>query len=251
MFCPKCGYRHGAKICPNCGFDDSTEPESKENDRHSNILMYTRHKLSINIMMCTIVAVPCLLVLCPVFFLAGESKIAGTLLKTAILIAIVGIALSVLLDLGNTRVENTSCNNQHKPDSKKINNTEKIFDGHIEFPSIKNNQNLYKVYNNVDICVITSRPPNYDDLKLGEKLTFEQEPTNPHDINAVAIYQNGKRLGYLYRGTGQDMTNDFLRRGDFVEGVLTYIKADEDTLKMDVAYYKKVKQPLCHQFKGS
>ena len=35
------------------------------------------------------------------------------------------------------------------------------------------------------------------DLKLGAPVTLKSEPENPHDPNAVAIYYEGTKLGYV------------------------------------------------------
>ena len=43
-------------------------------------------------------------------------------------------------------------------------------------------------------------------------LKIVPEPTNEYDKNAVALLWQGRRLGYLLRGSLQDMVNDWLRR---------------------------------------
>lgn len=43
-------------------------------------------------------------------------------------------------------------------------------------------------------------------------LEIVREPKNEYDKNAVALLWQERRLGYLYRGSLQDMTNDWLRR---------------------------------------
>lgn len=57
------------------------------------------------------------------------------------------------------------------------------------------------------------------DLQFDDLLTLKQEPENPYDSKAVAIYRGEDQLGYLYRGRLQDMANDWLDRGDPVYGL--------------------------------
>lgn len=108
------------------------------------------------------------------------------------------------------------------------------------FPSeLENGQRLYKVYKQVDICVISGQEPSFFTLKMGAKLVFMQEPANRYDSRAVAVYDENQKLGYLYRGVGQDMTNDFIDKGNVILARLTHIDRVNKILKMDVAYYYK------------
>ena len=45
----------------------------------------------------------------------------------------------------------------------------------------------------------------WEDMKLGDELTLTREPANPHDANAVAVYWNGQRLGYVPRRENSDV----------------------------------------------
>jgi len=38
---------------------------------------------------------------------------------------------------------------------------------------------------------------NLDDLSIGDKLDIVPQPENPYDPGALAVYRNGKQLGYL------------------------------------------------------
>ena len=131
----------------------------------------------------------------------------------------------------NTQKKSTSQNSQIA--IKKYYNMDDV-----KFPKGYDGQKLYKVYDEIDICVITNNRPDYTSLRIGGELSFKQEPENKFDDKAVAVYQDNKRIGYLYRGTGQDMTNDFINRGDIVTAVLTYIDSKNDILKMTIAYYR-------------
>ena len=108
------------------------------------------------------------------------------------------------------------------------------------FPTVlSNGQRLYKTYDRVEICVIRGREPNFSTLKIGDALLFRQEPSNPYDSKAIAIYDGTQQIGYIYRGIGQDMTNDFINRGDTVLALLREIDSRNKLLFMDTAYYRK------------
>jgi len=39
----------------------------------------------------------------------------------------------------------------------------------------------------------------WDELRVGDALTMEREPDNPHDANAVSVSWRGRKLGYVPR----------------------------------------------------
>jgi hypothetical protein len=47
-------------------------------------------------------------------------------------------------------------------------------------------------------------------LYPGAEIQFKQEPDNENDNRAVALYISGKQIGYMLRGTLQDMCNDYI-----------------------------------------
>jgi hypothetical protein len=51
----------------------------------------------------------------------------------------------------------------------------------------------------------------WDELKVGDVLTLTREPHNPHDANAVAVYWNGQRLGYIPRRENADVARQMDR----------------------------------------
>ena len=50
-------------------------------------------------------------------------------------------------------------------------------------------------------------------LKPGTPINLQTEPGNDYDPRAVALYISGHQIGYLLRGTHQDMANDYMRQG--------------------------------------
>lgn len=45
----------------------------------------------------------------------------------------------------------------------------------------------------------------WDDMKGGDALAPQREPSNPHDANTVIFFWNGQRLGYIPRREGSDV----------------------------------------------
>ncbi len=83
-----------------------------------------------------------------------------------------------------------------------------------------------------------------EDVKIGNRVIFIQEPTNPADDKAVMLMfvPQRRKFGYLYRGRMQDMVNDYINRGDKVVARLSYLQFKPYKLvKIDIAFYRKDK----------
>lgn len=82
----------------------------------------------------------------------------------------------------------------------------------------------------------------------GKAITFKQEPSNPHDKNAVAVYLENKKIGYVYRGKIQDMINDFIKRGDLILGYLNKYSITEKTATYKIGFYSPLTKFDSRQF---
>ena len=148
----------------------------------------------------------------------------------------VGVVFGILLILIAVKLFSTGLKSFSR---KKSNTPYKVNDG-IVFPKqLKNGQRLYKVYDHVSICVISGKEPNFALLHTKDKLEFRKEPTNRYDSRAIAVYDGKQRLGYLFRGTGQDMTHDFMDKGQVILARLQGVDIENGMLFMKVAYYRK------------
>lgn len=94
-----------------------------------------------------------------------------------------------------------------------------------------------------DFCIIDDN--NRDNIlkKLsgngGKEIEFKQEPENVHDENAVAIYFNDEKIGYVYKGQTQDMVNDWLRKDKKpLLGYINRIILEEARATYKVGFYK-------------
>lgn len=59
------------------------------------------------------------------------------------------------------------------------------------------------------MCQIRGQEPDISKLNVGQKVNLLSEPQNQYDKNAIAIYHENDKIGYLYRGDVQDIANRF------------------------------------------
>lgn len=63
--------------------------------------------------------------------------------------------------------------------------------------------------------------------KTGKSLDIVLEPENEYDSRAVALYLEGKKIGYVHKGRLQDMIHDWLERGDKMLCCLKRLTAED------------------------
>ena len=100
---------------------------------------------------------------------------------------------------------------------------------------------LIKVYQYKEkLCIIRGTDPLphvIDAVNKGNRqIIFEFEPDNEFDSNAVKVMLEGEKIGYVYRGTTQDMIHDFFEGGFEVAAHINTFSPDNITYK--VAFYK-------------
>ncbi len=61
-------------------------------------------------------------------------------------------------------------------------------------------------------------------LIRGAEVKLVQEPTNPVDHDAVALYIGDQKIGYLLRNRLQDMANEYIEKGWPVKASLVKLK---------------------------
>ena len=87
-------------------------------------------------------------------------------------------------------------------------------------------------YDHVDVAC----PSSQDYASAGDWVSLELEPDNPYDDRAVRlVLDNGRPLGYLYKGKLQDMANDFLHRHLPVSGLVE----DDSASSILLGFYKE------------
>ena len=83
----------------------------------------------------------------------------------------------------------------------------------------------------------------------GKVITFKQEPDNEHDKNAVAVYLNDIKVGYLYRGKTQDMVNDWISRDMPFWGYVNKIDAINNKATIKVGFYRSLNELAMKKFR--
>lgn len=90
---------------------------------------------------------------------------------------------------------------------------------------------------------------NYVAGNVGKDLNFVQEPKNEYDNKAVAIYLNGRKLGYVYRSDPtQSMINDWIRHGEYFTGFLNKYSPANKTATFKIGFYKPLTKFPCKIF---
>lgn len=72
----------------------------------------------------------------------------------------------------------------------------------------------------------------------GKELKFVQEPENEFDKNAISIYFENKKIGYVHKGKIQDMLNDWIKRNELYIGYINKIFKNENKATYKIGFYK-------------
>lgn len=81
-------------------------------------------------------------------------------------------------------------------------------------------------------------------LRAGASVILKPEPKNEYDNRAVALYVSGCKIGYLLKGTLQDMANDYISRGWPIEATLSSLRlaGGEYQGYITLSFYHKVSE---------
>lgn len=106
----------------------------------------------------------------------------------------------------------------------------------LGFPLASDGHYRSYVYQFVDIAFPVINIIN--SLSLYNIVTFEHEPNNQYDPDAVCVMHDGVKIGYLYRGKLQKMVADFINRDDYMIAYIDSIDVDKFTIA--IAFYKPI-----------
>lgn len=92
-------------------------------------------------------------------------------------------------------------------------------------------------YNDVAIFTPEDLKIDLEMLEPGNDLYFIKEPQNPYDNKAVAVYENGRKIGYMYRTVIKDMVNDYIDADCPVLAHISSIDDEEQKIRIFIAFY--------------
>ncbi|MFW5983486.1 MAG: hypothetical protein ACOCQ4_03210 [bacterium] len=107
------------------------------------------------------------------------------------------------------------------------------------FPMYLENHILKWAYN-----IQLAFPQNYSKVNVAdsENIILDEEFDNEFDSEAIAVYKDDTKLGYLYKGTIKDMVKKyFFKREDFKPAMIVN-KVDEENALIEIAlaFYKYI-----------
>lgn len=112
---------------------------------------------------------------------------------------------------------------------------------YVDIPETLEGMPIAYQYTDVDVAILRGQEPNFAYFRSGDTATLKQEPENTYDPNAVAVYANGTKIGYLYKGRIQDIVNDYLRMKRPTWTVITGTDAEEKKAQICISLYKQRK----------
>ena len=104
------------------------------------------------------------------------------------------------------------------------------------------------IYNNVKIFIPSDLEPDFDSIKFDRRIELIQEPDNEYDSGAIKVMQNGNFIGYMYRGTLQNMINDWIKLGLPVDAEMSQYSKSNKTAHINLKFPYKY-QPNIFKFK--
>lgn len=99
-----------------------------------------------------------------------------------------------------------------------------------------------------DLCMIDTNAAELN-AELGGMISFKQEPENTSDNKAVSIWQNDRKLGYIYRGQTQEMANRWINNADPFLGFISSIDISQNKIKYKIGFYKPLDTMRKEKFK--
>lgn len=80
-----------------------------------------------------------------------------------------------------------------------------------------------------------------NEVKPFEQVALIPERNNPHDSQAIAIYSNHQKIGYLYRGVKQDMVHDWMNKELPFRAMISRVT---DSIYIDLFFYEEKTEAL-------
>ncbi len=109
-------------------------------------------------------------------------------------------------------------------------------------PNVVNSKYLRYYYSKVKIA--TEKSLNLDTSLIGKWVELVQEPTNQYDENAIMVSYNDTKLGYLFKGTLQDMANRWLSSSDGKELLSKVEDIENNIVYVYLAFYEPISENM-------
>ena len=122
----------------------------------------------------------------------------------------------------------------------------KVKQSHSKYP-FKDDEDRFLRYSYYDVDVKGFSYQNFDitKLELDKFVTFDFEPDNPYDPNAIAIFYDDQKIGYIPRNSLQSMVKDY---SDGIEhqicGFISYINEELNEVHLGLGFYSKENKNL-------
>lgn len=94
------------------------------------------------------------------------------------------------------------------------------------------------VYKDVDAAGIEFASPDLYKINAGDSISFQPEPDNANDKNAIKIICKDQMIGYVHKGKLQGMISDWQSRKDLILASISKVDRKEKSIKYGIAFYK-------------
>ncbi len=95
-------------------------------------------------------------------------------------------------------------------------------------------------YEDVEIKGVQYANPDFELIKVCDKVKFVSEPTNEYDKNAILAMHNDIKLGYAPKNNLQKMIHDWQQNNNPIFSAITSIDKEKQEINMFLAFYKNV-----------
>lgn len=104
-------------------------------------------------------------------------------------------------------------------------------------------ENNYLKYKYYDIQIKGTEHQDFDikEIEIDTKLTFEFEPDNPYDENAIKVLYNNICIGYVPKNNIQNMIKNYIvQKNKHIEAFVSAVEENTKHIEMAIAFYQEL-----------